>query len=373
MSNTHNSYPIPLTLDSRSGQSLAALACKVVESGTHGSAYARLRAEIDNLLAVRKDGAFEAAYSMIDDAAVRAELESCIEDTSQIVELFVGWDGADPRPSEAMLFAIPVILGILPGEDAPSEIPRMDQWVESFRRHGLVGPHPAVYLASEFLRLPDVDVPPSRRRLLLQSLVTRYFGGNFGALPGSRGAGRGELNVLESGFPRLSLGFLVGAVMSSLETEERPFYPDEAKADEYDDRCRSWSDEASAWLEEQTGYGFALALPPEILSDAIKTGIDEYRATALEITAKTAALASTGGPAQCRAEVALTGAGEPKAGVRIAVHDGGFVNEYFWPWWSFDDETTTIEWILGILEREGVVSIETFRSGEPDGLKIRGR
>jgi hypothetical protein len=352
----------PLHRDSaiQSAEQLKALAFEVVETDLRGSASTRLKAAIDQILASRDDPALAAAYSMIDDEAVLAELQAWVDDASQNVELFVGWNGADPRPSEAMLFAIPVILGTLPGEEGPAEIPAVEHLVESLGRHGLVGSHPGVYLASEFLRLPDVEVLPSCRRLLLQCLVTRYFGGNFGALPGRGLAETGEWSAMESDFPRLSLGFLAGAVLFNVDAEERPFYPDATHADEYDDRCQAWSVEASAWLEQQTGHGFALAVPPEILSDAIKNGIDEFRATALTIAAKATALAAAGGSAQCHAELDITHAGTPSAGVRITLHGGGAVNEYTWPWWPFDDQPAMMELILGVLEEEGIRCVETF-------------
>lgn len=357
MSNTQNLHPTGSAHDIRAGRRLAALADEA--AGDRGAAHARLVAEIDDLLAARQDGAFEAAYSMIGDEAARAALESSVEDASQTIELFVGWAGAAPRPSEAMLFAVPVILGILPGEEAPAAIPHLERLVEGLRRHRLIGADPAVHLAPELLRLADVEMPPSRRRRHLQGLITRYFGGDAGTPSGGRGTDEADVSVLESGFPQLSLRFLAGAVISTLEAEERPFYPTVEEADAYDDRCHAWSDEASAWLEEATGHAFALALPPEILSDAIKTGIDEYRAAALEITVKTAALASPGGAAQCRAVVEPVDDRESPAGIRIAVHGGGAVSEYTWPAWSFDEPPATLDWILEILGGEGVGSIET--------------
>ena len=360
MSPDQTPYPLNRISTLQSGERLKTLALEAIESGSQGSAHVKLKAEIDDLLAARNDGAFDAAYSLIDDAAVRAELESCVEETSQTVELFVGWGGAAPRPSEAMLIAMPVIFGTLPGEDAPSEIPGVEQLVESVRRHGLAGSHPGLYLASQVLRLPEVEVPPCHRRLLLQCLVTRYFGGNYDLSAGSGVERPDAWSAMESGFPRLSLGFLAGAVLYDRDAEERPFYPDEMQADEYDDRCHSWSEEASAWLEGQTGHGFALALPPEILSDAIKNGIDEFRATALTITAKTAVLAAAGRPAQCHAELELTAAPAAGAGVRIAIHGGGAVNEYLWPWWPFDDQEAMITLILRLLEEEGIRSVETL-------------
>lgn len=340
-----------LIQDLRSGQSLAELAQRNLASPQQESDYAELLEKIEGFLASRRDHVFGAALSMLDDDNLRAELEHLIEEASQSSELFVGWNGTKPQPCEAMLFGIPVLIGLLPGETAPSEFSGMDQLIESLRRHKLASNEHGIYLSNKCFRLSDLDLPPSHRRLLLQNLVTRYFGGSFCAAhirPAIRAA---EWIDLEESFPSLALGFFVGVALSSMQDAERPFYPDDVTA--FEQYGQAWSDEVSAWLEQRLGYSFVRTSLPEIFTDAVKSGIDEYRATAVEINAKLACLSMQGEGGVCCARLERLSADKSRKGIQITVQ-ARKPTKYFWPVMSFDDSDQVVPDIQEILAMEGI-------------------
>lgn len=174
---------------------------------------------------------------------------------------------------DASLFLIPIIMTLKPNSQHAMVIKDADIICKSFRQNHLTHDTPIIAMHPELLSLEDVDVPPSKRREMLDYLVGVH---NSDKVKSFRKTS--ENIITRQDTHHVTLRYVLVNTISDM-LSDNPFHPLSESDDDieaYEQSLNAWRAQFAEFLEQQIDAHEIIVGEPESFNDGLMEGVFVY-------------------------------------------------------------------------------------------------